>query len=232
MAPPRFPILYIAQSRVGDAVLSSGLIRRLYEEMPHARFTVAASPLTAPLFRDTPQLDRLIDLEKQRFGGHWAKLWRQVRGRRWGLVVDLRGSPLARVLNARRRAVHRPLPAALEPIHTVLEAARVLKLEDDPPAPFLYTSAETEAAAAALLAGGSGPILAVAPATNWAGKTWPAERFAVMAAELLAREGPLHDGRLLLLGGPADRFAAEAVRRVLPPARLGDTVGGVDRLTP
>ena len=194
MATPRFPILFIAASRVGDAVLSSGLIRRLADEMPHARFTIVASPLTAPLFRDTPNLDRVIALEKTRLAGHWIKLWRQVRGRRWGLVVDMRGSALAKVLNARRRAVHRPLPSGLEPVHKVLEAARVLKLEDEPPAPYLFTSPETEAAADALLARGSGPLLAIAPAANWAGKTWPPERFAVVAAELLASGGPLAEG--------------------------------------
>jgi ADP-heptose:LPS heptosyltransferase len=231
MASPRFPILFITASRVGDAVLSSGLIRRLADEMPQARFTIVASPLTAPLFRDTPNLDRVIALEKTRLAGHWLKLWRQVRGRRWGLIVDMRGSALARFLTARRRATHRPLPAALAPVHKVLEAARVLKLEDDPPAPYLFTSPETEAAADALLAAGSGPILAIAPAANWAGKTWPAERFAVVAAELLASGGAMADGRLLLLGGPSDRFAAEAVRRVIPRARLVDVVGRVDLLT-
>ncbi|WP_174299641.1 glycosyltransferase family 9 protein [Caulobacter sp. S45] len=231
MAAPRFPILFITASRVGDAVLSSGLIRRLADEMPHARFTIVASPLTAPLFRDTPNLDEVIALEKARLAGHWLKLWRQVRGRRWGLVVDMRGSTITRFLNARRRATYRPPAAALEPVHKVMEAARVLKLEDEAPAPYLFTNSKTEAAADALLAGGSGPILAIAPAANWAGKTWPAERFAVVAAELLAKEGPLPYGRLLLLGGPSDRFAAEAVRRVIPRARLVDTVGRIDLLT-
>ncbi len=231
MAPPRFPILFITASRVGDAVLSSGLIRRLADEMPQARFTIVASPLTAPLFRDTPNLDRVIALEKTRMAGHWLKLWRQVRGRRWGLVVDMRGSAITKFLNARRRATYRSPPVAVEPVHKVLEAARVLKLEDEAPAPYLFTSPQTEAGADALLAQGSGPLLAIAPAANWAGKTWPAERFAVVAAELLAADGPLANGRLLLLGGPADRFAAEAVRRVIPRARLVDTVGRVDLLT-
>ena len=231
MASPRFPILFITASRVGDAVLTSGLVHRLAVEIPHARFTVVAAPLTAPLFRDIPTLDRLISLEKESGGLHWIKLWRMVRGRRWGLVVDMRGSTLGRFLNARRRVVRKPLAPGLEPIHKVVEAARVLKLDDGAPAPFLFTSAETEAAADALLAGSRGPVLAVAPAANWVGKTWPAERFAMVAAELLAQNGPMADGRLLLLGGPSDRFAAEAVRRVIPRARLMDTAGRIDLLT-
>lgn len=226
----RFPILFITSSRIGDAVLSSGLIKRLVDEAPQSSFTIVAGPLAAPLFRDTPGLEALIPLEKQRFALHWVKLWRRTRRRRWGLVCDMRGSGLARFLNARRRAVRKPLPASLGPTHKVLEAARVLRLEDDPPAPYLFTSAETEARAEALTAG-HGPILALAPAANWVGKTWPAERFAVLAAELLGANGPMAGGRLMLLGGPEDRWSAEPARRSTPRDRLIDLVGNVDLLT-
>ena len=235
MAPSRFSILFITSSRIGDAVLSSGLIRRLIAEVPGARFTIVAAPLTAPLFRDTPGLEKLIALEKQSMGRHWFKLWRAVRGRRWGVVVDMRGSGLAGFLSARRRAVRKPPPPILGPMHKVVEAARVLQIDDAAPDPYLYVSDETQAAADALLGHVdghlSGPILAVGPAANWAGKTWPSERFAVVAAELLGEGGPMANGRLLLLGGPSDRMAVEAVRRVIPRARLIDLVGKVDLLT-
>ena len=166
-----FPILFIASSRIGDAVLASGLVKRLHDEIPNARFTIVAGPVSAPLFVDTPGLDRLIVMEKSKGGGHWFKLWSQVRGRNWGLIVDRRGSGIGRFLSAKRRAAHRTHPG--EPVHKVIEAARLLKLADDPPAPFLFTSPETEAKADALLGAGTGPILALAPAANWMGKTWP-----------------------------------------------------------
>ena len=51
-----------------------------------------------------------------------------------------------------------------------------------------------------------------------------------MAAELLGPAGPMPDGRLLLLGGPDDRWAAEAVRRSIPRGRLIDAVGRTDLL--
>src|SRR5207344_2403697 len=86
-----FPILFITATRIGDAVLSSGLIKRLADEIPEARFTIVAGPLAAPLFAHVPGLDRLIVFEKSRTGGHWFELWRKVRRTRWGLVVDLRG---------------------------------------------------------------------------------------------------------------------------------------------
>lgn len=227
MAPRRFPVLFIAPSRIGDAVLASGLVRRLSEEIPEARFTVAASALTAPLFAEAPQLARLLVIEKQSFGRHWLDLWAATRGRRWGLVVDLRGSRLASLLRPRRRAVHRPSPT---PAHKVIEAARLLKLEENPPAPFLFISDETRARGAALTAG-EGPILAVGPASNWIGKAWPAERYARLARALLAPDGPLAGGRLMVVGGPADRHAAAPALLALPRERVIDLVGRADLLT-
>lgn len=228
-APKGFPILFIASSRIGDAVLASGLIKRLHDDHPDARFTIVAGPVSAPLFADTPGLERLIVMEKTKGGGHWFKLWSRVRGRNWGIIVDRRGSGLSRFLLAKHRAVHRAGGGG--PVHKVVEAARLLKLPDDPPAPFLFTSADTEAKADALLAHGQGPILALGPAANWAGKTWPAERFALTASELMAEGQPFEDGRVLILGGPGDQRAAEPLRRSLPRERWIDLIGESDLLT-
>ena len=230
MGEPRFPVLFITSTRIGDAVLSSGLIARMVEEAPHTVFTVACGPLAAPLFRDLPGLERIIPMVKEPNGMHWLHLWRQVRSRRWGLVVDLRGSGLARMLKARRRAVKTSAPPGAPPEHKVMEAARLLMLEDDPPSPRLFVGSQTQSLADQLVPRGP-PILAMAPAANWVGKTWPAERFAVVAAELLNEGGPMAGGRLLLLGGEGDRFAAEAVRRVTPRGRTIDLVGQTDLLT-
>jgi ADP-heptose:LPS heptosyltransferase len=235
MASPSFPILFVAPERVDDAILASGLLKRLSDEVSHARFVIAAGAEVAPLFRDVPELERMIVFEPRALGLHWWALWSQVRGRRWGLVLDMRGSRLARFLHARRRAVRKPLNPALDPVHKVLEAARVFRIDDDPPAPYLFVSDETQAKADALLKSGPGrpdaPLLAIAPAADWVGKAWPAERFAMAAAELLGPTGPLPKGRLLLLGKAEDRWATETVRRVTARDRTVDLVGKVDLLT-
>ena len=224
-----FPILFITSTRIGDAVLSSGLLKSLHDEIPRARFTIAAGALAAPLFRDTPRLDELIPLEKKPGSLHWVDLWKRVRGKKWGLILDLRGSGLSNTLSAKMRVV-RKSPDEDEPVvHKVVELARLLKLEDSPPAPHLLVSDETQAQADKLL-GEGGPILAVAPAANWVGKTWPSERFSILTQRLLGRDGPMPDGRLLLLGGPDDKRAAEAVRRELSRKRVIDLTGEVDLL--
>jgi ADP-heptose:LPS heptosyltransferase len=227
MSPRAFPILFITSTRIGDAVLSSGLIRKLAAEAPGARFTIVAGPLAAPLFEHVPNLDALIVMEKRKLGGHWWRLWNQVRRREWGLVVDLRGSMISTFLRRKRRAVHR---RGANDTHKVIEAARLLQVQDDPPAPFLYVDEATRARAAELCAGPR-PILALGAAANWVGKVWPVERFAQVANRLLAKGGPLDGGRLMLLGGPDDVRSLEELRRVVPKERLIDLVGQVDLRT-
>lgn len=227
MAPQGFSILFVGPSRIGDAVLASGLIRSLVDEVPGARLTIVASGLTAPIYAEVPGLRRVIVMEKRPLSSHWFALWNQVRDERWGLVVDLRGSALAGLIRRQRRAVHKPGGPR---VHKVVEAARLLNLEDAPPSPYLYTSPEIEARADALTRGPS-PILAIAPAANWVGKTWPAERFGLVARDLLGPRGPLAGGRLMLLGGPEDREIVASLRGAFPKDRLIDLAGREGLLT-
>ena len=228
MARGSFPILFITATNIGDAVLSSGLIKRLADEIPNARFTIVAGPAAAPLFSFVPNLDEVIVFAKQKDGSHWFDLWRKVRRRRWGLVVDMRGSAISRLVSTQRRAVHRKLPG--EPIHKVMEAAHVLKIEDEPAAPYIWTSPEVEAYADDLTAG-QGPILAMAPAANWVGKTWPLERFSRVAMRLLGSDGPMKGGRLMVLGGANERKVVQGLKDCVPRHRFIDLAGQVDLVT-
>ena len=47
-------ILFVTATRIGDAVLSTGLLHYLIERYPSARLTIAAGPIAAPLFEAVP----------------------------------------------------------------------------------------------------------------------------------------------------------------------------------
>src|SRR3954454_25395343 len=98
-------ILFVNATRIGDAVLSTGLLSHLIERHPQARLTIAAGPVAAPLFEAVPRLERLIVLRKERWRLHWPRLYAAVAARRWDLVVDLRGSALAWLLRVGERRV-------------------------------------------------------------------------------------------------------------------------------
>lgn len=222
----RFPVLYIAEVEAEAAALSSGVLAYLVEQMPDAPITLVASPASAPLFADTPGLARTIILDKQgQFD--WISLWNKLRHTRWGLVVDMRGTALSGRLRRQKRAVR---GADRPGNHAVEDAAEVLKL-DEVPAPRLFFSDETRAIADALVRPDGRPILAVGPGADWMGKRWPADRYSRVAAALLNDEnGPLANGRLLIVGEEADRDLAHTIRLAVARDRVIEAQGRLTRL--
>ena len=74
-------LLFITSTRIGDTVLSTGLLDRFMAMLPDAPVTVACGPVAAPLFAHLPRLERVHAMAKRRRGGHWWELWRPVPGR-------------------------------------------------------------------------------------------------------------------------------------------------------
>ena len=219
-------ILFVTSTRIGDAVLSTGLLSYLMQRYPDAAVTVACGYLPAPLFAAAPGVVRVIPITKRPFSAHWAVLWGQVAGQFWDLVVDLRGSALAWLLCARARKVWRPGGAAG---HKVEALGRLLDL-DPPPAPVLWTTPALDEAAARLVPAG-GPVLGVGPAANWGPKTWPAERFAELIARLTGADGILPGARVAVFGAPDERDIIAPVLAAIPEERRLDLAGTLDLAT-
>ena len=213
-------ILFVTATRIGDAVLSSGLLAWLIERHPGAGITIACGPASAPLFAELPGLQRVIVLRKQPASLHWLGLWAGCVGRRWDLVVDLRRSALAWFLYARQRRLP---PKSDAPLHRVELLGRTLGL-DPPPAPRLWTGARHEEAAARLLPPGR-PVLALGPTANWPAKIWPAERFAELARRLTAPGAPLAGAAVVVAGGADEAALARPLLDGIPAERRIDLFG-------
>jgi lipopolysaccharide heptosyltransferase III len=219
-------ILFVTATRIGDAALSTGLLGYLIERYPAARLTIAAGPLAAPLFEAVPRLERLIVISKRRFSLHWLGLYRAIAGRRWDLVVDLRGSTLAWLLSARERRV---MAKGDKHENRVRQLAHLFDL-DPPPSPRLWCAPAHERAADALVPAGE-PVLAIGPASNWRGKQWRAERFAELARRLTAPEGLLAGARVAVMAAAHERAQAGPLLAAIPPGRIIDLIGRTDLLT-
>ncbi len=194
-------ILFITSSRIGDAVISSGILEALRLRHPGARITVACGAAAAPVFERLPGLERLIIFEKSAYRMHWFTLWRQLAGHFWDIAVDVRGSALTFALAARHRHV---LRGGRRPGRRYQQLGRAMGLEPAP-LPVAWTNAADEARAAALM--GEAPVIALGPTANWDGKIWPAARFAALF-QALARELP--GARAAIFYGPGEAEAARA----------------------
>jgi ADP-heptose:LPS heptosyltransferase len=213
-------ILFVTSNRIGDAVLSTGLLGHLLEHHPAARFTVACGPAATGVFAAMPRLERLIAMPKRRFALHWLALWGTAVGTVWDLVVDLRASALAWLVPARQRRIFRAGDD-----HRVTELARLFGL-DPPPPPQVWTAEPHRRHAAELLP--DGRWLALGPTANWGGKQWPIERFVDLARRLTASGAPLAGARIAVFGGPGEQAAVAALLAATPAV---DLVGRVDLAT-
>jgi ADP-heptose:LPS heptosyltransferase len=216
-------ILFISSTRIGDAVLSTGLLDHLARKHPEARFTIVCGRVAEGVFRRMPRLDRLIAVEKRRYSLHWLEIWGALALTRWDLVVDLRASAIAWLLWTRERRV---IQGGRRPGHRLAHLAALLGVSP-PPLPVTWTAPEDNARAAALLPEGR-PWLVLGPTANWHRKVWPADRFAELALRLTAPDGALPGAGIAILGGPGDqeRSMATPVLTALPQAL--DLVGKLD----
>ncbi len=219
-------ILFVTSTRVGDAILSTGLLAHLMETRPDARLTIACGPAAAPLFEAVPNLARVIVLDKMLFSLHWLRLWALCAWRVWDLVVDLRNAPVTYLLPRRRR---RGMPRDTAGGRRVERLARVLDLARVPP-PRLWTGPGDRLRAKELIAEG-GPVLAVGPTANWRAKTWRAEYFSQLIDQLTGAGGILPGARVAVFGRDDEKPMALGLIEALPPERCIDLVGKLDLLT-
>ncbi|WP_420241285.1 glycosyltransferase family 9 protein [Roseiterribacter gracilis] len=202
-------VLYVTATRLGDAVLSTGAAARLGE---NARVTVACGPVAAELFATLPGVVRVLSMEKQKAAGHWRKLWRETIGTRWDLVVDLRNSPMSRLLRKRKLiSIGRADPTR----HVVEQIATTLGF-DTPPAPRVALDDASRAEAASLIPDDGRKLLALAPGAASVGKRWPAARWSELAQRLTGSD--LRDTRIVLLGAGDDAKITAEIAALLPGA--------------
>ncbi|HYZ62417.1 MAG TPA: glycosyltransferase family 9 protein, partial [Acetobacteraceae bacterium] len=164
-------ILFVSANRIGDAVITCGILDHLIRAHPECRITIACGPAAAEVYARMPNLERTIIFRKHKNDSHWLHLWRETAFTVWDLVVDVRGSALAYLIPARRRVVRRPRPGRMFEQHAAMLGIAPA------PLPRVWTAPEDRARAAALLPADR-PVIGFGATANWAPKVWPADRFA------------------------------------------------------
>lgn len=218
-------VLFVSADRIGDAIMSIGAIREIRRQIPDAEITVAVGPTAAALFRAAPGVVKVIGWKKQKLSGHWRTLWRQTVGTSWAMVADVRGSPMSMFLRAKaRRLYNRGLEKGDPKVVTfsrMMQAAQTAE-------PEIFLDDKARADAAAIIGSDTAPILAMAPISTAADRSWPADRWAELTQMLMAE--PRFDGwRFMMVGGPGDHAAA-APALAVAGARGIDAVGKCDIL--
>ena len=91
-------ILVISSNLIGDNILSTGILRYFLEKHPNSKFTIVLGPSAAPLYKNYPNLEKIIIVKKQQFNFHWLTIWKKCFIKKWDIVIDFRSSLLSYTL--------------------------------------------------------------------------------------------------------------------------------------
>jgi heptosyltransferase-3 len=194
-------VLFIAPTRIGDAVLASSLLEYIRLQQPDAQVTIIASQFSAPLFKAYPTLTALHVIHKQSYGRHWWNIWNIAIRTCWDTVWDMRGSALAYSCVTKRRHIFRGYP---KPMPKIEQFERQLALPSLP-RPVLWTSLADDARARTIIPDDR-HVFVFAPSANWPPKEWPVENFISLAQQLL--KGVYHGYRPMIITAAHERASA------------------------
>jgi ADP-heptose:LPS heptosyltransferase len=219
-------ILFITATRVGDAVLSTGLLSHLITLHPTARITIVCGPAAAGLFEAVPGLDKIIALPKKRWSLHWLDMWRACVGTIWDVVIDLRNAPISYALVA-KKTYH--LGRAHMNDHRVVRNGGLLGMASMPPSPQLWCNDQQQKRAEEIIPKDSN-VIAIAPVANWKPKSWPAQNFIELMGRLTGDQGIFPGAKIMIFGTDSERVQAAELLDKIPQGQLIDCMGTLSLL--
>jgi heptosyltransferase-3 len=179
MADPVRHILLVTLSNIGDALLTTPVMEALHDRHPEAVMDIVADPRSSELFTHCPYRNRIIHRNKRQGWRGSIALVRELRRRRYDLIVDLRTDGLAWLLRGRRRLTRQG--ARCPEGHAVERHLRVIRrhvgTDDIPPTRIWLTGHELEFASRALADLPGQRWLALGPGARWEPKRWPPRLF-------------------------------------------------------
>ena len=212
-------ILFITSTRIGDAVLSTCLLRHLETVHPEARFTIACGALSAPLFEDFEKVDQLIALKSKKYGKHWAETWLKTIGTKWDLVIDLRGSAIAFLLRAQKRLIWRSKKTQKHRVEQLCDLLQEGGYDVKEPLAHLWVSPERLAKRRDIIPQEK-TVIAVSPLANWPGKEWPHPQMIQLLQMITAESGPFPGAHLAFFAAPNEQDRLKEFKSHFDPSTL------------
>lgn len=214
--------LFVASNRLGDAVLTTGVLHYLLEQEPEIPITVVCGEIPKDIFEAIPGVERVIGVTKQRFSMHWPQAAIELGVFYWHRIVDFR-SCLLGFLPAKHRHIWK---GGNSSIAKAVANANLIGHAGPLPARIIPNSEQISGSRKWL---GSNEkknkILAIAPTANFYQKQWHFENYIELAENLTKSEGVLENARIAVFGAPGEEEQALPVVNAFPTEKVINLVG-------
>ena len=210
-------LLFIGNTRLGDAIMSTGLLSELCIYYK-TKATVVCGIVSAPVFNECPIVNKVIKIKKKKYSLHWLDVWKEIRLTHWDIICDLRNTPIIWFVTAKKRIV---LNSNSDKEHRIDRLAKI-NPSGKKPIPKIWISKESLSEARKYLNNRNGPFLVVGPTANWPAKVWSSINFAALIRKIIEYK-ELKSGKIILVGGPGEeKIGEELVNKIkdLDPINL------------
>ncbi|MCP3941306.1 MAG: lipopolysaccharide heptosyltransferase II [Desulfobacteraceae bacterium] len=232
-------ILIRAANWVGDAIMTTPVIRGMRKNYPRARITVLAKPWVVPVYETNPHVDEVMIYEnsgRHKMGKGTLRLAGDIRKRRFDMAILMQNAFEAALLAFLARIPERvgyntdgrslllnrcvKLPPNLKKAHLIDYYIGILRgagLEDDGKKLDLVLNAGDRESAKKLLSvnglGETTPLVGINPgATGGTAKRWFPDRYADLCRQLFHQ----YRTKVLIFGGPADDALGNQIMDMAP----------------
>ena len=222
-------ILIIKPRAIGDVILATIVTRNLRLAFPDAEIDFLTEPPAREVVENNPYLNRVLLYDVKTHGPLYYI--REVRGRRYDLVIDLFGNPRTALLTrmsgaalrvgydfrGRRYAYSLRVQPRGDRVHNTqfnldaLEAIGVPIVDRSLHVTIDDTDREYVSAFLAESSLQASPLVALGTGGGWYTKRWALERFAELGDRLVARVGVT----VIPVWGPGQREEAEKIRSLM-----------------
>ncbi|MEH6545360.1 MAG: glycosyltransferase family 9 protein [Sneathiella sp.] len=214
--------LFVASNRLGDAVLTTGVLHYLLEQEPEVPITVVCGAIPKDIFEAIPGVERVIAVTKRRYSMHWPEVAIELGFVYWHRIIDFR-SCLLGFLPARHRSIWK---GGNNSIHKVIANAELIGQKAPLPAKIIPTLSQiTESRKWLGEAVEKEKILAIAPTANFYQKQWHFENYIALAKALTHEGGILEDAKIAVLGAPGEEDQALPVVSALSDNHVINLIG-------
>tara|TARA_B100000989_G_scaffold248028_1_gene195416 strand:+ start:843 stop:1808 length:966 start_codon:yes stop_codon:yes gene_type:complete len=201
-------ILIISSNRLGDCILSSGLIKYCKDQFKNCKITFVCGKIPYDLFKYHSQLSMVVPLKKKKFAIHWFLLWLKVFFNFWELVIDLRGTLLGFFLITKNVKIYRNSKFKIQ--HKVESTSKLLSDKIFNPYIKLVELEKKDSSSNKLTNLKKLKLIVVSASTNWIGKQWPSKNY-IELIEKLKRVNKFKYYKFILLGSKQERLNAELI---------------------
>lgn len=198
--------LFVASNRLGDAVLTTGVLHYLLKREPDVPITVVCGEIPKDIFEVIPGVERVISVTKRRYSMHWPEVAIELGFVYWHRIIDFRACLLG-FLPARHRSIWK---GGNDTIHKVIANANLIGHAAPLPAKIIPTCAQISESRRKWLGKtrDQEKILAIAPTANFFQKQWHFDNYIVLARSLTQKGGILEDAKIAVLGAPGEEIQA------------------------